>query len=232
MGRPSREGWVAGQHLIQHAPDGVEVGPHIHRASGRLLGTHVCRRTHGEPGHRQLFSIERECLGHAEVSHPGLRLAEQNVLGLEIPVHDSFPVGVVEGRCNLAGDLQRQLDGQLALASQPVAQGLAPHVGHRIPELTCGRAGVENGEDVRVIQAGGQADLALEAFRSERRRQLGVEQLERYRAIVAQVAREVDGRHSAAPKLALDEVSIGQRRFKAIQDIGHEAESIRYGSQC
>jgi len=48
---------------------------------------------------------------------------------------------------------------------------------------------------------------------------------------VAQVAREVDGRHSAAPELALDEVSIGQRRFKAIQDIGHEAESIRCGSE-
>ena len=60
-----------------------------------------------------------------------------------------------------------------------------------------------------MIQSRGEADLALEAFGSQRRRQLGVEQLERHRAIVAQVAREVDGGHPAAPELALDTVAVG-----------------------
>jgi hypothetical protein len=79
-----------------------------------------------------------------------------------------------------------------------------------------------------VIQSGGQADLALEAFRPEGRRQLGVKQLERHRTIVAQVAREVDGSHPAATELALDEVAITECCGQRGVDCGHQ--SCRVGN--
>jgi hypothetical protein len=65
-------------------------------------------------------------------------------------------------------------------------------------------------QDVRVIQPGGEADLALEAFRPQGRHQLGVEKLERHWAIAPEVAREIHGGHATAPELALEEVAVAQ----------------------
>ena len=52
-------------------------------------------------------------------------------------------------------------------------------------------------EDVRVLQPGGEADLALEAFRAEGSGELGMEHFERDGAVVAEVACEPDRGHAA-----------------------------------
>ena len=66
------------------------------------------------------------------------------------------------------------------------------------------------GEDVRVLQPGGQLDLAQEPLGAERGGELGVEHLERDRAVVPEVLGEVDRRHAAAPELALERVAVGE----------------------
>jgi hypothetical protein len=61
-----------------------------------------------------------------------------------------------------------------------------------------------------MLQAGGEADLALEALRAESGGELGMEHLERDGTVMAEVACEPDRGHAPAAKLALERVPIAQ----------------------
>ena len=67
-------------------------------------------------------------------------------------------------------------------------------------------------------EAGGDLDLAQEAFGSERLGELGPEQLEGDAALIAVVDRQIDDRHAAAAELALDRVATAE----AIREAGLE----------
>ena len=136
-------------------------------------------------------------------------------------MHHALPVREVERQRRLACETDGVGDRELPLAGQPVAQGLAFDVRHGEPEMPGGLARVEYGQDVRVLEAGGQLDLAQEPFGSERCGELRVEHLERYRPVVLQVLRQVDSRHAAAAELALERVPLAQRRLERGPDVGH-----------
>ena len=59
--------------------------------------------------------------------------------------------------------------------------------------------GIEDRQDMGVLQAGGQLDLAQETVAPERRSQFRSQHLERDDAVVPKVVREVDHRHPALP---------------------------------
>ena len=65
-----------------------------------------------------------------------------------------------------------------------------------------------DGQDVRVLEPRGEADLALEALGAEHMGQLGVQHLERDRAVVPEVLRQVDHGHATPAELELDTVTI------------------------
>ena len=73
-----------------------------------------------------------------------------------------------------------------------------------------------------MLQAGGEADLALEAVVAHAGGELGVQQLERDRPVVPQVLREVDGGHPTAPELPLERVAALQRFTEWRERIGHQ----------
>ena len=77
-----------------------------------------------------------------------------------------------------------------------------------------------------VLQPGGSLDLALEALGAEGRGEVGVEDLDGDRAVVAQVMGQIDGGHAAAPKLAVEHVAVAQGVGQGRGD-GHEFR--RYG---
>ena len=89
---------------------------------------------------------------------------EQDVLGLDVAVDDAVAMGVVEG----AGDFLREADGildrELLFAGEPIAEGLALDEGHDVEELAVGAAAVEQGQDVGVLEIGGELDLLEEAL--------------------------------------------------------------------
>ena len=116
---------------------------------------------------------------------------------------------------HLAGDLQRVVQRQLTLAPEPIPEGLALHVGHRVPELAGRFTGIEHRQDVRVLQAGGGPDFALEAFWAERGSQLGMKHLQGDRAVVLEVVGEVHRGHAAPAQLALEPVAVSQGRSGA-----------------
>jgi hypothetical protein len=59
-----------------------------------------------------------------------------------------------------------------------------------------------------VLQIRGDSDLAQEPLGAEDRAELGIENFHGDVAVVLEIAREVDGRHPAAPDFALDAIAI------------------------
>jgi hypothetical protein len=221
LGGGPRERRLADQHLVEHAPEAVDVGPAVEAAfAGGLLGAHIRRRAHRHPGLGELL------LGHqapcdAKVGHQGRAvLRQQDVLRLDVAVDHAVLVGVFEGAGRFAGDLHGVVQRQLALAAEPVAQRLALDVGHGEPELSGSLARVEHGQDVGVLQPGGKVDLAEEPLRPEARGQLGVKHLERDGAAVLEVLRQPDRSHATAAELALERVLAGQVCLNLLAQIG------------
>ena len=71
------------------------------------------------------------------------------------------------------------------------------------------------GENVRVIEARSDVDLAQEAPAAQHCAQFGFEQLERHLAAVAHVVGQIDRGHAARTKLVLDDVAVGKGGLEA-----------------
>ena len=164
-------------------------------------------------------SVAAEGARDAEVGEQRVAaLREQQILRLDVAMHDALLVRVVERTRDLARDAQRLVDRELLVATEMVAQRLALDVGHREPELAVGGlAGIQHGEDVRMRERGGEADLAPEALGAKRGREIGVEHLERDLAAVLLVRREIDRGHAATPQLTQEFVLGAEYRLQLVQ---------------
>ena len=110
----------------------------------------------------------------AEVGHQGITvLGQQQVLRLDVTVHDPVLVGVLKGLGRFPRDPERLLHGEVPLPPQPVPERLALDVRHGEPELTGSLARVEHGQDVGMLEPGGELDLPLEALGAEAGSELG-----------------------------------------------------------
>ena len=72
-----------------------------------------------------------------------------------------------------------------------------------------------------MLEPGGGADLSKEALGAERGAQVGVEDLEGDRAVVLEVVREVDPRHTAPAELALEPIAVGESGAKRGRQVRH-----------
>ena len=219
-GGAAGEGRVAGGHLVEHHPEGEEVGAGVHLLAPRLLGRHVGhgpqRRARARRelvgGHR---GAERrladppalEELGEAEVEDLGLpALGEEEVGGLDVPVNDALAVGGLEGVGHVDGDLHDLLDRERA-AGEAALERLPLEQLHRDEGAPLVLVRVVDRADVRVVEGRGRARLALEALDGLAvPGQLVRQELERHRAAQARVLGLVDDTHAAAADLLEDPV--------------------------
>ncbi len=134
---------------------------------------------------------------------------------------DPPAVGIVEGRRDLARDAEHVVEGQGRVGAQVTPQRSAGDERHDIVQAPVGFAGVEQRQDVRVVEAGGDLDLAEKALRADGRGQLGAQDLDRHLSPVLEVAGVKDGCHAAAAELALERVAIGQRCGRRIESLRH-----------
>ena len=155
---------------------------------------------------------------------PGL---EQDVLRLDIPVHDVAAVGEAQCIRHFPRDLQRVLQRKLLLSLQAAPQRFALHERHHVVEEPVGLARVVERQDVGVCQAGRDLDLAEKPLGAERRRDLTAEHLDRDGAAVFPVPSEIDGRHASAAQLALEVVAVGERRAEAGERVGQRGPGAR-----
>ena len=161
---------LARQHLVQHGAERVDVGPRVELPlARRLLRAHVGRRAdrhaRSRSGARRPPSA-RAMPKSATSAWPSLSRMFSGLMSRWI---DPVPVGVVERVGRLARDPDRVLHRELLLPTSR-SRRLSPSMNGMVNQSRpAGLARVEDGEDVRMLQAGGQLDLAQEPLGAERR---------------------------------------------------------------
>ena len=204
----------AGDHLVEHDAHRPEIGAVIDLAGvAQLLGRHVHQRAqHGPGGGRPL--VGRVALAHhlgdAEVEelHRPARLAEEDVVGLEIAVDQAHGVGRGEGVEDVEEHGADGLEGQ-RLAGHAGLERLALEQLHHQVEVALGRAPrVGDADDAGVTYRCGSPGLGEEArgqavLQAEAR----VEQLHRRGDAGEGVAGAEDHAHAALAEERVDRVA-------------------------
>ena len=225
-----RVGRAAGEHLVRHQPQGVEISPVIDaRIGSHLLRRHVGRRAERHAGAGQPLSAGGVAhrLGDAEIHHQRVAVGEEDVLRLDVSVHHPGLVSLGQR----VGDLPGQPDDlghrQRSGPGEPLAERLALHERHHVvvEHLRAGPVGddarVQQADDVRMLQLRGDPDLLEEALGTEGSPQLRPQHLDRDFAIVLKVLRQIHRGHAALAQLALDQVAVAQSVGEARVDCGH-----------
>jgi hypothetical protein len=207
-GRPPTEGLPPRHQLVQHRPQGEDVGPRVRGLALHLLGGHVPDRPQENIGRGPLrrrralpVRLVRDeslmKLREAEVQHLHPPVARQeDVVGLEVAVDDPALVGGAKP----PRDLERPGHG-LAQRGDPRAQRLAKRLALEELEDEVGvslvGADVEDGDDVGVGESSGGAGLGLEAAEPVGGGlSVGGDELDRHLASEAGVAGAVDLAHA------------------------------------
>ena len=190
--------------------------------AARLLGRHVQRRAEhhaglGQPLGLLLLAGGAQRLGDAEVHDLDevelLALQEEQVLGLDVAMHDALGMrGAQRGR-GLRGDAQRALLGQLVLAREALGERFAIEVLHHHERAAViGVADVVDVDDVLVADRARELRLLLESRDDRLALRILLEQDLHRDALADQgVSRLVDRTHPALTDLALDQVAARER---------------------
>ena len=116
------EGQAAGDHLVHHHTQGIQVGAVVHITAPGLLGRHIMDRTDGLTLAVGVFPGGK--MGDAEIGHLyGAVPQQHDVLGLDIPVDDVMVVGMLQSACDLSGKNSHFLGRQAAPAAEVFLQG-------------------------------------------------------------------------------------------------------------
>ena len=202
------ESLLAGDHLEQQQPGGVDVGAGVCGAVFDLFGREV------GGGAEQDVAVAGEGAGgdragEAEVGHLHLSgRADQHVLRFDVAVHDAGAVRCGQPVDHRVQQAERFVDGQRSASTDQLAQRLAEHQLHRQEGVVAVRPLVGDRHDVRVGQARRGVCLAAEP-RDECvvAGQVGAHHLERDVAFEAQVGRDEHRAHSAVGEVPGDAVS-------------------------
>src|SRR5690349_3053477 len=110
---------------------------------------------------------------------------------------DAFAMRIVEPSGNCRCEAHRFVDWELLLAIQPRAQRFAFDERHDVEQQVARRAGVEQRQQVRMLEIRRDLNLRLKSIDADYRAEVRTEDLERDLAIVPEIAREIDLRHAA-----------------------------------
>ena len=196
-GRFADIGLLAGKHLVGHDAERVDVAAGIRDAPRDEFGGEVGDRAEqGLPGGRVVVDGP----GESEVADlDAAVVGQENVLRLEIAMHDSRFVRGGEAREHRLEDVHRLLTGEPAVVLEQVAQSDAGQVFHdQIGHIGI-LALVVDVDHVRVREPGGRAGLLHEpGLERVVVGEVPVHDLDGDPAFEAQVGREVHGGHATA----------------------------------
>ena len=150
-----------------------------------------------------------------------MALLEQDVLGLDVAVDHALAVGVIEGVGHLAREPERPRRLERSLPVEQVAERALVDAGHDVVQQAAGVAGIEQRQQVGMLEPRRDPDLPQEALGAELRAEAGLQHLEGDGAVVAEVAGAVDHRHAAVAELPLDRVAGFEGGLQALQQIEH-----------
>ena len=205
------------QHLVGNDAERPDVPAGRDDVAGGLLRGHVIERADQQPGARAVapwrdqLGTERLC--EPEVEHlrdnPGLLILQEDVLGLQIAVHETLRMRGAHGRADAPQDVQDFADGQGTSGAKALPQRLAFEQLHDEKRATLAiEPEVVDADDVHVREAGGRPRLTAEAVGEIRRDdEVLTNQLYRNGALERFVHGRVDRPHSPAPQTAIEPVA-------------------------
>ena len=157
-----------------------------------LLRRHVRRAA----DHRRAVRGNLEKARGAEVGDlQHVVLGDEHVGRPQVAVNHALTVRVVDGVADLAGEVERPVELERALARDDVLERLALHVLHHDEEDVVLLLGRDDGDDVGMADAGEQSRLAEQLAEVE---SLAVRDLDRDLLVDPGVVGEVDGTETAA----------------------------------
>ena len=214
---PPHKRRLAAEHLVRHDAERIEIAAGIEIAiTRRLLGAHVCRRPDRHAGGRQarLFSTVGRGACNTEVGHERAPVdpVEQNVVGLDVPVHDPARMRVGQGIRHFqqpaAHVVHRQRPTLLHQRGEVVAIDARHHEEHEVPDFV----DRIDGDDVRMAQLRGGLRFAQKArAHIAPERQLGWQQLDGDKALEPAVLGAIHDSHSATADFLVELVGSAER---------------------
>ena len=197
----------AGQQLVQDDPERVHVARGRDGFPPHLLGAGVfrvsARKSVAVRSGVDAFALRLQQLRDSEIEELGLPCRDENVLGLEVAVHDEVRVRVLNGRADLAEQLQPVANRELPTPAM-LQQRLALDVLHdEIGLARLRRPSVEQPRDVRMIERRRDLPLSAESPQGLLAGHPGLNQLDgdALLELVVGAAREINRPHSAVAEL-------------------------------
>ncbi len=217
-----------GQHLIEHDAQRIDVAASVDliQLSTHLLRGHVERRAHRAAGLGQM-GLRIELARQTEVDHDRgvVRIADQDVSGLQVPVNDSLQVGGVHRLGDTAQHLHQRI-ARVAAQRQDRLERLPDNAVHRDVMQALLDAHLMHRDDVGMLQPGGRARLPLKPGSQRALVARLLEDLQRHGATERHVFRLVDHRHPAATQLLQNAIlaqllrPLRQREAQRLQSLG------------
>ena len=206
------EGRLAGEHLVEHDPERVDVRLAGHLVAERLLRRHVVGGPEHTAGGREALRLERA--RDAEVRDLRAPVGvDQHVLRLDVAVDQEARVRGLERPPDLDRVGHRLRHRQAAEPPDALLQRLALDVLEDDVGRALVLAGVDHRHDVRVVQLRDRARLAPEALQLVGVvRDVAVHELDRDPALECRVERPVDARHAARADLLVQAVALADER--------------------
>jgi len=151
-GRGGFEQRVAGEALVGHHSERINIGAAIERLAARLLGAHVIGRAHN--GRARELGGGFKGFGDAKVGQEGLTaMIEENVARFDVAVDDVERVSVIE-RVGDGGEEARHFGKGQSAARHSIGERAAGHQRHDNVRHLVGRAEIVQRQDGRVSHFG------------------------------------------------------------------------------
>ncbi|KAF0969518.1 hypothetical protein BPODLACK_01800 [Gordonia sp. YY1] len=197
---------LAGEALEQHAREAVDVARRTGRRRVEQLGRHVRDRTDGGTRLREVRVVG--AVGDTEIDEVGEVVGiDEDVLRLDVPVHQPLGVGGIECRGHLLDDRDRPCQLEPRLAAEQGPQVFAGDEAHVDEEHAVDLAPVVDRDDVWLTQSRRGVRLPAESLLVHGvLRATWVEQLQRDGTVLGGVVCPVDLSHAAPPQQRVETI--------------------------